>query len=102
MAGAPIVITLYDANDEVKGTYTRSFIPWEVLKEAVKLQGINLDKISEEDVDRMAHLVVAAFGDRFTIDDLNKGSDVGEMMTVINSIVSRASNAMPKNPTPQA
>jgi hypothetical protein len=102
MAGAPITITLYDENDEIKGVYTRSIVPWEILKEAIKLQGIDMNKVTEDDIDNMAGLVVALFGDKFSLEDLNKGSDVTDMMTVIQSVVAKSLKVFPTNPTPQA
>ena len=98
---APLKITLYDPEtSEVKATFSRSFIPWSLFKKAVrigeKLKGAN--EINEDLADELAGLVAEAFGNQFSIDDLNQGADLGEMMTVLNQIINRAGAAMP-NPT---
>jgi len=51
-------------------------------------------------VDALAALVVEAFGGQFTVDQLNDGADIGEMLTVLNLIVSKARTGMGGNPTP--
>lgn len=97
----PLEITLYSDHDEVKKTYTRSIIPWRVLKKAVRLQTLDAGHMTEEDVDSIAALVVEAFGDQFTLDELNSGAELGEMMTVLATIVTRASAAFQQaNPIP--
>ena len=96
---APLEITLYTQNDEVKKTYTRSIIPWRVLKKAVKLQSLDQEHLVEEDIDSIASLVVEAFGDQFSLDELNNGAELGEMMTVLTTIVTRASATFKANPT---
>lgn len=95
----PIELTLYDpeTNEAVK-TYTRSFVPWEILKSALRLnKRFDSSEFTEEDVDELAALAVAVFGYQFSVEQVNKGTDIGEMMTVIQSIVTRASQFMGKN-----
>ena len=99
---APMVIHLYGEDNEVKKSFSRSFVPWKMLKKAVKLsQDIDFDKLKAEDMDQIAGLVVEVFGDQFTLEDLDDGADVGEMLVVIQNIVARA-NAIQLNPTPPA
>ena len=96
---AVMKITLYDEDSEVKQSFTRSFVPWKLLKKAIKLsKGMNLEEISEEQVDALASLVVEAFGDKFSLDDLNDGADVTEMVTVLKTIVSTAGGSFGGNP----
>ena len=98
MTGTPIEITLYDENDEVKATFTRSIIPWKILKKAVRFsRNVDLDNISEDVIDELAGLIVEAFGDKFTIEDLDEGADVGDMISVIKGIISKATKII--NPT---
>ena len=94
----PIELTLYDpATNEPIKTYVRSFVPWAILKRAIRMSkmlsgaGDGANDLAEEDVDELASLVVAVFGDQFSLEDVGKGTDVGEMMTVITAIISRAS-----------
>lgn len=95
-----MTITLYDpVTSEVKNTFTRLFVPWKLLKKAVQLsKSLNAENLTEADVDTIAALVVEAFGNQFTVDELNEGADLSEMMTVLQTIVSKASgspNAFP-------
>lgn len=99
---APMVIHLYGEDNEVVKSFTRSFIPWKILKKAIKLsQDFDFNHLKAEDVDQIAGLVVEVFGDQFTIEDLDKGADVSEMLVVIQNIVARA-NEIQLNPTPPA
>lgn len=99
---APMVIHLYGEDNEIEHSFTRSFVPWKMLKKAVKLsQEVDFDKLKAEDVDQIAGLVVEVFGDQFTLEDLDNGADVSEMLVVIQNIVARA-NAIQLNPTPPA
>jgi hypothetical protein len=101
---APIKITLYDPEtDEIKKEYSRSFVPWRLLKRAISLSknlsDINEENITPEDADAIASLVVDVFGDRFSVNELNDGADLGEMMTVLQAIIARAEGIVP-NPPP--
>lgn len=98
---AAITINLYGLNDEIKKTFTRSIIPWGILKKAVKLSKDlkDGDAISDEEVDALAQFVVDVFGDQFTLDELNDGADLGEMMTVMKNIMTRAGAIVKENPT---
>lgn len=99
----PMVITLYDSEtNDVKNTFSRSFVPWKILKKAVKLsKDVDFDDMKPEDVDQIAGLVVEVFGDKFTVDDLNEGADAGEMISVLQNIIARA-KGISLNPTPPA
>jgi hypothetical protein len=95
-----MVVHLYGDDNEVVKTFTRSFVPWKMLKKAVKLsKQVNFEDLKAEDVDQIAGLVVEVFSDQFTLEDLDNGADVGEMLAVIQNIVARA-NGVSLNPTP--
>jgi len=96
-------ITLYDPeNNEEKETFVRTFVPWKLLKKAASLQNsIDFDNIKADDLDQIATLVVETFGGRFTVEDLDEGADVGEMISVLQNIIARA-NGIGLNPTPPA
>lgn len=99
---APMVIHLYGEDNEIVKSFSRSFIPWKILKKAVKLsQNVDLDNLKAEDMDQIAGLVVEVFGDQFTLEELDDGADVSEMLVVIQNIVARA-NGIQLNPTPPA
>ncbi len=96
----PMQITLYDpATDEVKATYSRVFVPWKLLKLAVRMaKKLDPENMTEEDVDQLSGLIVEVFGNRFSIEDLNDSADISEMMSVLNTIIAKARGGMP-NPT---
>lgn len=102
----PIELTLYDPEtNEVVDTYVRSFVPWAILKRAIRLQKKLGAEMDEETLDELAGLVVAVFGDKFTMEQVTNGADAGEMMTVIQAIIARASKFMEgkvENPPPPA
>jgi hypothetical protein len=98
---ANLAISLYNNDNEVVATYTRTFVPWKLLKRAIKLmQNFDASKINESDIDELAALVVDVFGNQFTVDQLNDGADVGEMMSVLTGIMASAQGTVP-NPPPQ-
>ena len=105
MAGTVIKLTLYDpATSEVRREFTRLFVPWKLLKAAVRMsKTLAPEQMTEADVDSLAALVIETFGNQFTLDELNEGADISEMVTVLNQIVAKAkgteSNALRPNPT---
>lgn len=95
----PLTIRLYDADGEYT-EYTQMIIPWGIMKMAIAIsENMNTEKPTAADIDALAGLVVAVFGNRFTVEELDKGAEVSEMMAVINNIVARASNLIKSNPT---
>lgn len=93
-------ITLYGENDEIKDTYTRSFVPWKLLKQAVRVsKSVDQNDLKEDDLDLLASLVVEVFGNKFSVEELNEGADVEAMVAVLNTILTKARLAMPANPT---
>lgn len=97
MTGSAIRITLYDPEtNEVRKEFTRLFVPWKLLKAAIRLsKTLDLNNITEEMMDDLAGLVVEIFGNQFSIADLNDGADVGEMITVLNQVMAKAKEANP-------
>jgi len=126
---APIKITLYDANNEVVGEFERAVIPWGLLKRAIRLsEEINAASEpvvepapsdwmgrfkrwlhrndrqvtgEEKMMDKIAEFVVEVFGGRFTVKQLDEGAEIGEMMTVLQAIITRAQVLGPTNPLPK-
>jgi len=96
---SPIVLNLYDPQtQEIEKTFTINFIPWKMLKRAIRLNkslaSKKIDDYEESDIDEIANFVISICGDELTVEKLDEGSDVTEMMTVIQSIVSRARGIM--------
>ncbi|MAT45368.1 MAG: hypothetical protein CL609_23815 [Anaerolineaceae bacterium] len=102
--GAPLTITLYDPEtDEIKAEYSRAFVPWEILKSAMRLiPKIDPENMTPDVVDELSALVAEAFGNKFSAQEACRGCDVEEMTAALMSIVSRAKKFMPEgsqNPT---
>lgn len=89
-----IELVLYDEDSEPKATYRQSFVPFRLLKEAVKLQEYVSDmqdpqKTKPETIDNLADFVVAFFGNKFSREELMDGAELSEVMTVITQIVAK-------------
>lgn len=103
----PIQLTLYGEkdgiSDEVIAEFRRSIIPWGILKRAVRfaksvdLNNIEIDSLTEENIDEMAGIVAAVFSDQVTVEQLDQGADVMDMLAVIQEIMARAGSI--SNPT---
>lgn len=98
----PMQITLYDpATNEVKATHSQLFVPWKLLKAAIQIsKNLDPENMTKEDADALAGLVVETFGNRFSIEDLNNGADVSEMVAVLNTIIAKASGGIANPPPP--
>lgn len=95
----PIVLHLYDPKtEEITRTCTRNFVPWKMLKKAIRLQrqfhGKPSEQFEETDIDALSQYIIEVFGQDLTIEQLDEQSDVSEMMAVIKSVVSRARGVM--------
>jgi hypothetical protein len=93
--GTPITLTLYDENDEPRETYSRGFVPWGILKAAMKLQHLDQENLTDEDVDRINALVVDFYGNQFTVQDLESNATLGEVFAVLTAIMSRLEGDLP-------
>lgn len=98
MPTTPIVLTLYDPETEaVLETKTRSFIPWKMLKKAMRLNKTlgakPTDQYEDADVDEITYFIMGVFPG-LTVEVLDEQSDLTEMMTVLRAIVSRAKGIM--------
>ena len=98
--GSPLVIHIYDAEGEVEKTATQAFVPWKMLKSAVRLaETLNKDKPTEEDIEAINGLVVATFQGKVSSEELDNGADLTEMMAVLRQIIATA-KGINENPTP--
>jgi hypothetical protein len=94
-----ILLTLYDpATEAVERTLSRSFVPWKMLKQAIRLNQNLGDKppeqYAEADVDELTQFIISIFGNGLTVEILDEQSDVTEMINVLRAIVSRARGIM--------
>ena len=99
--GTPIQLTLYDVNDEIKGTFSRARVPLSFAERAIEMSGSLKDGMGIEQLQSLYALVVDFFGNQFTLEDLRSGADLGELISVIKAIATRAVELMPskENPT---
>ena len=98
-AATPLVLNLYDENNEITKTCTRVFVPWKMLNKGIKLYkdigSKSPEEFEEADIDALTAYVMAVFdGQGLTIELLDEQSDITEMITVIKSVVSRAKGIM--------
>jgi hypothetical protein len=89
-----IELIMYNEDSEPKATYRQSFVPFRLLKEAVKLHEFVTDlqdpqKTNPETIDNLADFVVAFFGNKFSREDLLDGAEISEVLTVIKQIVAK-------------
>lgn len=97
--GTPIKLTLYGPDDEPIKELSRSIVPWKILKRAISLsKGLNEADFNEADLDGLTQLVIDFFGGEVTLSDLENGADTGELLSVLQAIIAKASAL---NPIPQ-
>lgn len=104
---APIELNLYDPEtNEVVKTCTRGFLPWKMLKKAIRLQKQLGEKPAEEydegEMDAIANYVIELFGHDLTIEQLDEQADTAEMIAVMQSVVARARGVMDPTLPPAA
>lgn len=100
-----IELKLYGPEDEEKAVYRQSFIPFRLLKEAVKLQKWikeleDPESMDPEIVDSMADFIVAFYRNEFTRDDVLDGARLDEILTLLTQIMSMI-NSPNSYPPPQ-
>ncbi len=98
--GAPIELTLYDDNDEIIATYRRARIPVGFAERAMDLSVQLTSEQGKDQLMAMYQLIVEFFGEKFTIEDLRKGADLLELITVVDTIAVRAGELIPANNNP--
>jgi len=109
----PIRLTLYDPEtQEIKSEYKQRVITLGWLLAATQLQEVLAEPekkrrwwwqkpISQEAarINALMEFVVHFFGEQFTVEELQKGADVSEVMAVYRSILSRPNAIVSANPT---
>ncbi len=98
MANTPILLTLYDENNEAIEEYQRTVVPWGMLKRALKFQSFGDGDMTGEAFDELAGFVCELFGGKFTVQQLNDGADIAEVFAVINAVITRAQAFFPNSP----
>jgi hypothetical protein len=95
----PLVLNLYDEDSEITKTCSRSFVPWKMLKKAVKLYKLlgkkGIDEYEETDIDALTSYIIEVFpGQDLTVEILDEQAAIPEMMNVIKTIMSNARGVM--------
>ena len=93
MDAAPIELKFYDEEDQVTETHRRARIPSYLLDMAINLQA----ELSKEDgekpnTDALFDFIVEFFGKKFSREDVKQKTDLVECMSVLRSIIARASS----------
>jgi hypothetical protein len=102
LLGTPIQFTLYGDDDEIKGIYRRSRLPVMYAERAIELSSaLSGESMTKDQLLILHQLIVEYFGGQFTVEDLQKGAILNELLTVLKAITTRAIELMPvrTNPT---
>jgi len=92
MNAAPIELNLYDDNDEVVKTLTRSRIPSYLLDMAIDLQeAFSQADGAKPNADALFGFIAEFFGNKATLEEIKKQTDLIECMSVLQAIIARAS-----------
>lgn len=100
---SPMELHFYNnETNEVEKTFTRTFVPWKMLKEAIKLQeklgDIDLEKLREDEVDEIMAFMVAFYGGQFSLEEASEKADLMEVVAILTTIMTAANGGLPKNP----
>lgn len=110
----PIKLTFYDPKtQEPVKEFEQKVITFETMISAIQLEEILSpdpqkvkrwwwqNPINEEkrQIEAVLRLVVAFFGDQFTVKELKEGADVSEVMAILRAITGRAGRIVSTNPT---
>lgn len=102
--GAPIKFTLYGPDDEELQTYSRSIITTRFLERAIDLsEAMEKEGQTKEVLTALDQLLVDFYAERFTLDQVKDGGDMGEKITVLYAIINRAADifgSMPASARP--
>ena len=107
---APLKLTIYGVNDEIKREVTRAIIPWGILEKAFDLQeefeNIEFDEknnpvgVNRDQIEKLTDFVVFMFDDAVKPDELKRGASLKDMFALYKQIFTMVSEIMPnKNPT---
>ena len=106
---APIELNFYDEDDQVVATHKRSRIPSYLLDMAINLQAaLVVDETGKQNADALFDFIVEFYGSKFTREEVKQKTDLIECMSVLRSIITRASaltrefaKANPPGPSPK-
>lgn len=97
----PIKITFYNSDDSVKAEYSKLRIPLGLVDIALDIADDQTPKTDRETWEKIKAFIVEIFGGQFTLDELNQGADLGDIISVFNMIVAKINNVSRMfNPNP--
>jgi hypothetical protein len=88
----PIQITFYNPDDSVKAEYSKLRIPLGLVDIALGLAESKEQKTDRETWDAIKAFIVEVFGGQFTLDELNAGADLVDIMSVFAMVVAKVNN----------
>src|SRR3990172_1216567 len=92
MVSAPIELHFYDEDDQIVATHSRNRIPSYLLDMAIDLQSqFTADDNGKQNTDALFDFIVEFYGGKFTRDELKQKTDLIECVSVVRSIIARAS-----------
>lgn len=94
---APIELNLYNVDDEIIGTLSRSRIPSYLLDMAIDLQNSMTADTEKPNSDVLFDFIVEFYGHKVEREDLKQQTDLVECMAVLQSIMTRATQLMAEN-----
>lgn len=89
---APIELHFYNKNNEIIKTYSQDIIKWSFFKKAVSLA--DREDVRPEDIDNIYRFVCDFYGNRFTVRQLKKYTDLEQLLAVAGQIVMRVLGMM--------
>jgi len=109
---APLSLTLYGIDNEIKRQVTRSIVPWGVLERAIDLQEslseLQLDdqgqpvvtdvQLFRSQIADLTDFVVFIFDDAITPEEIKRGASIKDMFALYQQIFVMVGQI--KNPTP--
>jgi len=111
-ANAPLSLTLYGIDNEIKRQVTRSIVPWGVLERAIdlheSLSELQLDdqgqpvvtdvQLFKSQIADLTDFVVFIFDDAITPEEIKRGASIKDMFALYQQIFAMVGQI--KNPTP--
>jgi hypothetical protein len=105
---APLKLTLYGVDNEIKREITRSIVPWGILERALDIQEAfenveagaeNQPRLDRDQVKMLTDFIVFLFDDAVTPQEIERGASLPEMFGLYQQIFAMVAQVMPKNPT---
>lgn len=87
-------IELHQTDGSTK-TYTQTFVSARMFREAITMQKLFQEEITETTVDKLVSFVVDVFGKQFTVDEFYDGVESSELMNEVIKAINSVTNKLP-------